>query len=138
MKKLINNSLIALVMLSLFTVSCEKPKKGDIPPPPAPNGATTTWTPKGGAKPIINTSDIKNGDVGVMYSIVPDKPACVGGTWSLTIVGPPNAQYGAVQNTKKGGDVNFTPLTPGTYTLTLTYKCPCFPDLVIIVKITVS
>ena len=136
MKNFFAKTTIALVMLSVLTFSCGKPKKGDVPPPE--NGATTTWTPKDGQKPIVTKSDIKNGDVGVMYSIVPAKPVCVGGTWSLTIVAPPNAQYGAVQNTKKGGDVNFTPLTPGTYKLTLTYKCPCFPDVVIVVTITVS
>ena len=105
MKNLFAKTTIALVMLSLLTFSCGKPKKGDVPPPE--NGATTTWTPKGNQKPIVTKSDIKNGDVGIVYSIVPAKPACVGGIWSLSIDAPPNAHYGAFQNTKKGGDVNF-------------------------------
>ena len=139
MKNLIKTSMIALVISSLFVVSCKKPGIGDIPAPPADNGTTTTWTPKGSEKPIVTSSDIKNGDVGVAYNIVPKVAVCgtCPGTWSLKVDAPVNAQYAAVYSAKNGS-VAFTPLTAGTYTLTLTYKSACAPDLVIVIHITVS
>ena len=139
MKNLFATTTLALVMLSLLTVSCGKPKKGEIPAPPPENGAITTWTPKGSDKPKTTKSDIKYGDVGVSYAIIPNMPVCAAcpGTWSLVIVGPKNEQHVAVFSAKNGS-VGFTPLTPGTYTLTLTYKCACAPDLVIVVTIVVA
>ena len=130
--------MIALVISSLFVVSCKKPGGGDIPAPvAADNGTTTTWTPKGSEKPIVTTKDIKNGDVGVNYNIVPNDPACPGGTWTVTLNAPANAQYSLGYSATKGY-VNFTPLTKGTYTITITHKCPCAADVVIVVTITVS
>jgi hypothetical protein len=137
MKNLLKNSTIAVAILSLFVVSC---KKADVDEPaPAPSiSATTTWTPKGSETPIVNNGDVKNGDIGVAYRIDPIvTDVCEGGTWSLTVDAPPNAQYAAPYSAKNGY-VTFTPLTAGTYKLTLTYTSPCGIVISITITITVS
>ena len=141
MKNLLKKSTTAVVILSLFAVSC---KKADIALDniPAANALETsvTWVPKGSTTPITTSGDIKNGDVGVPYKINPtlsgDFAKC-GGTWSLTVDAPPNAQYAAPFSAAKGY-VTFTPLTAGTYKLKLTYKCPCGTSISITITITVS
>lgn len=135
MKKLFTNSAMALVLFSFFAASCEK----ENPAPPAPAiEVKTTWTPKGAAKPTVTTGDIKNGDVGVAYKIEPKLVNCkCVGTWDLTMEAPKNAQYVAIISGKTGV-VDFRPLTPGTYKLTLTCKCADGSKITITITITVS
>ena len=144
MKNLFTKSAIALVLFSMFAISCNK--KGGLPennnPVPADKGIenTTTWTPKGSNTPIVTKGDIKNGDVGVPYKLEPklskDLEGCEG-TWNVTVEGPANAQYAAPFSAKKGY-VTFTPLTAGTYKIKLTYTCPCGTSIAITITITVS
>lgn len=135
MKKLLNISTLALVMLGLFTTSCEK---ADVAPAAA-DEVKVTWTPENSSGPITTKGDIKDGEIMKDYTVEPKlaAPPCPGGTWSLTVEGPKNAQYVATYNAKTG-KTNFHPLTKGTYKLIFTYKCPGCKEVTITITITVS
>ena len=140
MKNLLKRSAIALVMLSTSLISC---KKDPVVPPPVVEVAmintSTSWTPKGSETPIVNSGDIKNGDVNVQYYVTPTLtgPVCASGTWEVTVEAPAGAQYALVYSAKTGKST-FTPLTKGTYKLKFTYKCPGCTDITITITITVS
>jgi hypothetical protein len=140
MKKSLKISTIALVMLSLFTVSCEKP---DAAAPPAPAPVTTevkvTWTPEHSSAPITVKGDVTDGELWKDYVIEPTvtNAPCPDGTWSIVVEPPAGKQFIATSlNTK--GKTNFRPLGVGAFKIILTYKCPGCKEIQIIVKITVK
>ena len=128
-------------MLSASLISC---KKDQVEPAQAPVPVTsinilTSWTPKGSETPIVNSGDIKNGDVNVAYNVTPTLtgPVCASGTWVVTVEAPKDAQY-VLTYSGKTGKATFTALTKGTYKLIFTYKCPGCTDITITITITVS
>lgn len=133
--------MIALALLGLFAVSCEKPKVAEAPAASnAPTmSATVTWTPSGSSTPRTVTGDVKYGDVGARYVIQPKITGnvCASGTWSATIEGPANAVYSSSTHSGTGETV-FIPVTKGTYKITLRYSCPGCADISITITITVS
>lgn len=142
MKNLLKKSTVALVTLSLFAVSCKKGiiSLDSINQAISSIESSVSWIPKGSSTSITTSGDIKNGDVGVAYKINPKLAGDIAnceGTWSLTVDGPPNAQYAAPFSAAKGY-VTFTPLTPGSYKLTLTYNCHSGNSISITITITVS
>ncbi len=135
MKKLFKNSIIALVLLSFFAASCEKEKVNAVP---IVNETTTTWKPTWSAKPIVTKGEIKFGQVGVLYTIVPTfDPAKCCGLWELKTEAPKNVNvFAGIM--PKTGIVTFTPTAPGTYKFTITSKCPDGSTTSISVSITVD
>lgn len=135
MKKLFKISTLALVMLSLFTVSCEKAEVAA----PAANEVKVTWTPENSSGPITTKGDITDGELWKDYVIEPAiaAPPCPDGTWSIVVEAPAGKQFIANSlNTK--GKTNFRPLGVGTFKIILTYKCPGCVAVTIIVNITVK
>jgi hypothetical protein len=88
-------------------------------------------------KKFTGFKDIKNGDKGTIYRLDPELTGCdCGGTWTYTIDAPANAQY--VSSINKFGNVTLTPVTAGTFKVTITYTCPCGAVISKTITITVS
>jgi hypothetical protein len=88
-------------------------------------------------KKMTGFKDVKNGDKGTIYRLDPELTNCdCGGTWTYTVNAPANAQY--VSSINKFGNVTLTPVTAGTYTVTITYTCPCGAVVTKSITITVS
>ena len=86
---------------------------------------------------LTGYKDVKNGDKGAVYRLDPELTQCdCGGTWSYTIDAPANGQYASSIN--KYGNVSFTPVTAGTFKITITYKCPCGAVISKTISITAS
>ena len=141
MKNFIKTSTIALVILSLFAVSCEKPKRGDVPAPPkADMEATVTWTRTGSAKPETVPGDkVIYGEVGKAYLITPklNVTVCASGIWSITVEGPAGSSPGSSINEATGA-AGVTLFTKGTYKIKITYKCPGCTEISITITIKVE
>ena len=135
MKNLIKTSTIAVVILSLFAVSCEKPKSDELPAPKPDIEAPVTWDPKGSAK----SGETVYGPVGIAYRIIPkiNITVCESGKWSVTVVGPAGSAPGYSIDEGTGA-VGVTPFTKGTYTVKITYKCPGCTEISITVIIKVE
>lgn len=136
MKKLLKISTLALVMLSLFTTSCEK---ADVAPEAPAGEIKVTWTPEYSTAPVTTTSDIKDGEVSKEYKFEPKltNPLCPDGIWSMDIDKPKDAfVYGV--NDPKTGKATLTLKTKGTYKFTFTYKCPGCKAVSLSISITVS
>ena len=136
MKKLLKISTLALVMLSLFTVSCEKTEVAA----PATDEVKTTWTPENSSGPITTKGDIKDGEVGKDYTIEPKlaNPPCANGTWSFKVEAPPNQQFSCAYFNIHTGKLIFHPISRGTYKFIFTYKCPDGSEVSISISITVK
>lgn len=137
MKKLLKISTLALVMLSLFTVSCEKEK-------PAPAAAPAdevkvTWTPENSSAPITTTGDIKDGEALKDFTFEPKlaNPPCKNGTWHLKIEAPENQQYACVFSNMHTGKFIIRFFSRGTYKVIFTYKCPDGSSVSVSVNVTV-
>lgn len=137
MKKLLKISTLALVMLGLFTTSCEKT---DVAPAAATDEVNVTWTPGNSSGPITTKGDIKDGEAGKDYVMEPKlaAPLCMNGTWTLKIDVPEGTQLAVGGTNPKTGKTNFRPISRGTYKFIFTYKCPNCKDVSIAITITVS
>ena len=135
MKKLLKISTLALVILSLFTISCEK---ADVTPA-ATDEIKVTWTPENSSAPITTKGDISDGELWKDYVIEPTivTPPCPDGTWSIVVEPPAGKNFIATSLNKKG-KTNFRPLGVGTFKIILTYKCPGCKGISLTVNITVK
>lgn len=125
MKKLITISAMALVLFSLFAVSCKKEKP--VPPPAGSFAFKAACTPKG-----TNNTTLVNGDtvrvtVGTfarIEPILPDVWKKCKGKWSHTIEGAWTSADYASGSDANTGVFNFTPHKKGTFKIKFTYTCP--------------
>jgi hypothetical protein len=137
MKKLLRISTLALVMLSLITVSCEK---ADVAPAPVDH-VKVTWTPENSSAPITTTGDIKDGEVLKDFTLEPKlvNPPCKNGTWHILKVEKPDKQdFACVYANKYTGKHIFRFFSKGTYKIIFIYKCPDGSSVSISISITVS
>ena len=132
--------MILLTILSLFVISCEKPKV-DVTPPAPSGDITISWQVPGAKAPeAINANDKDEiaGESGMAYTISLKQSVfggnCVG-IWNIKVDAPEKAQFTTGSFNEKNGlySFNFTPLTKKTtYKITMTKKCSCGTDVTVI------
>ena len=138
MKKLLKTSTLALAMLSLFTTSCKKEELAAPPATVVADAVMVTWTPENSSGPITTKGDVKDGEAGKDYVLVPAlaTPLCDNGTWSLKKDFPEGKEVAVSGTNLKTGKTVFRPISRGTYKFTFTYKCPDCKDTSISISIT--
>ena len=144
MKNLFKTSTIALVILSLFVISCGKPKKGEVPAPPAPKTdmeASVNWTLPGNTKSETGSADKTiYGPVGIAYLITPkiNIVTCTGGIWKIKFIEQPMGSSPGFSINEATGASGVTLFTKGTYKVKITYYCKDCIEISIIITFKVE
>jgi hypothetical protein len=125
MKNLFEKSLIALVMLSMFGIACEKEKPAPPPQAIATVFVKTTYVNDKGESRTTGDIVIPDGAAGGDYVFDPTLHGALGDIkcnchWSFKIVA--TTGYIAYQDPATG-KVTIWKAKKGTYTVTITYKC---------------
>jgi hypothetical protein len=126
MKNLLKKSAIALVMLSMFSISCKKENQDTPPQPIATVLVQLTYTNAKGETKKTGEDVINDGALGV-YKFEAMLHGAIGDIqckchWSFDVqVVPANTDWAASQDAN--GNVILAIHHPGTYKVTITYTC---------------
>lgn len=123
MKALLKTSTLALLLICLFTTSCEKEKLAAIL---TPMGFTSTAT-QGNNNPTVvngNSVEVAVGTFVRIEPIISDEWKKCKGTWTITVEGALSNDDYSIGKDEKTGVANFIPKKPGVYKIKFTYTCP--------------
>jgi len=124
MKALLKTSALALLLISLFTTSCEKAKIAAII---TPMGFTSTSNTPGNNNPTVVTGNAVEVAVDAMVRIEPkisDEWKKCNGTWTMTVEGAwTNDDYSCGKD-EHTGVLNFIAKKPGVFKIKFKYTCP--------------